>query len=235
MDRSNHRLPLRAQCVRLLRDEQLPQRVLLYVFALFLMSLGVVFNVNANLGVSPIAVLPFTASLITGLTLGTSAFLIFSLFTLAQVLILRREFQWIQLSQVFVSRLVGYFVDFLNMLLGDFQIPGYGGQLVMLAIGILFVACGVALHMKARLVTLPPAALVAAIAKKLRSQFHKVKVVVDCSFVATASVLSLVFLGDVVGIREGTVLSAILMGRLIPYINRVAAPALRTLGFRTIE
>jgi len=227
MECSNHRL------VRLLKEAQLPQRVLLYVFALFLISLGVVFNVNAYLGVSPIAVLPFTTSLIFGLTLGTAAFLVFSLFALAQVLILRREFQWIQLSQVLVSRLVGYFVDFLNMLLGDFRIPGYGGQLLMLAIGIVLVASGVALHMKARLVTLPPAALVAAIAKKLRSQFHKVKVVVDCSFVAAAAALSFLFLGSVVGIREGTVISAILMGRLIPYINRAAAPVLRKLGFQT--
>ncbi|MCL2588981.1 MAG: DUF6198 family protein [Oscillospiraceae bacterium] len=214
-----------------LAEERLPQRIGLYFFAMVLLSIGVVFNVNADLGVSPINVLPFVTSRITGITLGTASFLIFLSYTLTQILLLRRDFQCMQLTQLLVSALVGVLIDFTAHLLGDFQLPGYVGQLTQLLIGIFLVGCGVALHMKARLITLPPAATVMAITQKLpNGQFHKVKIVFDCTMVALATALSFAFLGNITGIREGTAISALLMGRLLPFINRAAAPALRKLG-----
>ena len=215
-----------------LKAEKFPQRILLYLFAIAILALGVVLNVNAALGISPIAVLPFVTSRITGLSLGTAAFMIFALFAVAQVLILRREFQWIQLTQIFISRLTGLFVDAWGSLLGDIQFPGgYAGQLAQLLIGTFFVSAGVALHMQARLITLPPAALIAAVTKKLKTvPFFKVKMVMDSTWVVLGALFSFLFMGDIIGIREGTVIAALLTGRLIPLINRISGPVLKKIG-----
>ena len=217
---------------RRILTEQFPQRVLLYFFAIAVLALGVVLNVNAALGISPIAVLPFVSSRITGLSLGTAAFLVFACFAVAQVLILRREFQWIQLTQIFISRLTGLFVDAWGSLLGDIQFPGgYAGQIAQLLIGTFFVSAGVALHMQARLITLPPAALIAAITRKLKTvPFFKVKIVMDSTWVALGALFSFLFMGDVIGIREGTVIAAVLTGWLIPLINRISGPVLKKMG-----
>ena len=234
MERFERGLQFRERCVQRLREERLPQRVLLYVFALFLLSLGVVLAVNADLGVSPIGVMPFVLSLITDLSLGTCTFLVFSLFALLQVLILRKDFQWFQLAQILFAGFFGYFVDFSRFLLGDFYIPSYFGRLLTLGLGMTFTASGVVLHMRARIINMPPAALMLAIATKIpRAQFHQVKIVVDSSLVVLAILLSFLVLGGLFGIREGTVLSAMLTGRLFPIASRLWTPVLKKLGIQT--
>ena len=205
-------------------------RVLLYVFGVFILSLGAVFTVGANLGVSPVQVVPFVSSLVSGLSLGTSLFAVLTIFTLIQVAVLRKEFKWIQLTQIVAAFLFGYLVDFSFFLVGDVQFPGYFGQLLKLAIGIVLTACGVTLHMRANLVNLPPEALTAAITSKIpNSEFHKVRIVQDLTLVAIATALSFIALGGLYGVREGTVISAVLVGKCIQYTNRVFVPVMEKL------
>nr|WP_295162288.1 DUF6198 family protein [uncultured Methanobrevibacter sp.] len=54
-----------------------------------------------------------------------------------------------------------------------------------------------------------------AISKVLKREFGKVKPYCDVSFVITAAVLSFVFLGYLAGVREGTVISAIIIGPIV--------------------
>lgn len=199
-----------------------------------MLSLGAIFVVNSDLGASPVQAVPLVASLITGLSIGTSFFVILTVFTVLQICILRRDFQWIQLTQILAAFLFGYLVDFSNFLVGEVRIPGYFGQLLMLGIGILLTASGVTLHMRARIVNLPPEALTAAITSKIpNGVFHKVRIVQDSALVVIAAVLSLLFLNGLYGVREGTVLSAVLVGKCIQYTNRLWVPLLEKLGFQT--
>jgi len=204
----------------------------LYIFGVFVLSLGAIFVVNSNLGASPVQAVPLVVSLISGLSIGTSFIVILAVFTLLQICILRREFQWIQLTQIFAAFLFGYLVDFSNFLVGRVQIPGYLGQLLMLVIGIVLTASGVTLHMRARIINLPPEALTAAITSKIpNGVFHRVRIVQDSILVVIAALLSVLFLGGLYGIREGTVLTAILVGKCIHYTNRLWEPILEKLGF----
>jgi len=207
------------------------RRILIYVFGVFVLSLGVVFSVNAGLGLSPVQVVPFVFSLAGGLTLGTSMFAVLTIFTLLQIAILRKQFKLIQLTQIVVAFLFGYMVDFSFFLVGGVQFYGYFGQLLKLAIGIILTACGVTIHMQAQLVNLPPEALTAAITSKIpNGEFHKVRIVQDLTLVTIAAVLSFVTLdGNLYGIREGTVISAVLVGKCIQYTNRILASSLRAL------
>lgn len=118
-------------------------RIILYIIGLFFMAMGVAFAVNSNLGVSPVTSLPYVISLIVNMELGTCVITVYGVYIVLQILILRREFRLINLTQIIFSTIFGYFTKWL---LADFTLPTYGGQLVMLAISIVAVAFGVFLY-----------------------------------------------------------------------------------------
>ena len=204
-------------------------RILIYCLALLIIAFGVAISVNSNLGVSPVNSLPYVVSQIIGVPMGTCVTVIFCFYILLQVLILRKDFQLIQLLQIVFSTIFGYFVDFAKWVVGDFAIPTYFGQLAMLAISIVLIALGVLLYMDVQLVPLPMEGLSSSIAKKLNKPFPTMKTIVDCIVVGTGIVLCLVFLGKLDGIREGTIITAIVTGKVIailkkwitPFINRI--------------
>ncbi|MGN8967596.1 YczE/YyaS/YitT family protein [Intestinimonas sp. HCP28S3_D6] len=209
-------------------------RVILYIVGLFFMALGVAFAVNSDLGVSPVTSLPYVISLITNTALGTCVIVVYGIYIVLQILILRREFRLINLTQIIFSTIFGYFTDFTKWLLADFTLPTYAGQLVMLVISIITVAFGVFLYMEVDLVAMPMEGLTMAIAKKVGRPFHNVKIVVDCSTVVLGILLSVVLLHGLFGIREGTVITAIVVGKVMGLFKKPLQPVVQRLCFGAV-
>lgn len=206
-------------------------RIGVYCLGLLLLAFGVAVSVNSDLGVSPVNSLPYVISRIIHVQLGTCVTAVFCSYIALQVLILRKEFQIINLLQILFSTLFGYFVDFAKLVIGDFALPGYPGRLVMLAVSIVFIALGILLYLEAELVPMPMEGLTAAIAKKLGKPFPTMKTIVDCVVVGTGIVLCFVFLGGLNGIREGTVITAIVTGKIIAWLRKPLSPILKKLCF----
>ncbi len=206
-------------------------RVLIYCFALLLIALGVALSVNSNLGVSPVNSLPYVVSQILNVQMGPCVTVIFCFYILLQVIILRRDFQPVNLLQIVFSTIFGYFVDFAKMLVGDFAIPTYFGQLTMLAASIVLIALGVLMYMDVQLVPMPMEGLAATVAQKMNKPFPTMKSTVDCLAVLLGVVLSLIFLGKLDGIREGTVLTAIAVGKLIAVFKKPISPLIKKICF----
>ena len=203
------------------------RRVILYVVGLLFMAFGVAFSVNSNLGVSPVNSLPYVISKIIHMDLGNCVILVFSFYILVQILVMRKDFKWINLTQLIFSTIFGYFVDLAKWIVGDFAIPTYAGQLLMLAISILLVAIGVSLYMGVKLVNMPMEGMTHAVNRVFfpDKPFHDIKVIMDCLTVVIGIVLSFVFLGKLDGIREGTVICALLVGKLMKPMQKVLKPA----------
>ena len=207
-------------------------RVIAYAIGLLILAFGVAFSVNSNLGVSPANSFPYVVSLIINQKMGNCVTVIFICYILLQILILKKDFQWINLSQILFSTLFGKFVDFAKLVLDGFCFPTYAGRLLMLAISVVLIAIGISMYMGAKLVNMPTEGLASAIAAKLpNKEFHQTKVMVDCASVGTALILSVCFLGGLQGIREGTIISAIVIGKVIPYANKVTKPILQEFCF----
>ena len=206
-------------------------RVLIYCGALFLMAIGVALSVNSNLGVSPVNSLPYVISQIIRVQMGTCVTVLFCFYILLQVVILRREFQPVNLLQIAFSTIFGYFVDFAKMLMGDFALPTYAGKLVMLAASIFLIALGVMLYIDVELVPMPMEGLSSCIAGKLGKSFPTMKTVVDCVVVLTGVVLSFLFLGKLDGIREGTIITAAVTGKLIAMFRKWLSPTVKRICF----
>lgn len=205
------------------------KRIVIYLAGLFFVALGVAFSVNSNLGVSPVNSLPYVVSRILGKDLGTCVTVIFIGYILIQILLLRKAFRPLDLAQILCSFAFGYFVDLTETLLGSFCIPGYPGRLVMLAISIFLVAFGICLYLDTDLIVMPMEGLTAAMNKTVfpKKAFHEVKVILDCTVVVVGIVLCFVFLGELQGIREGTVLCALLVGKVMKPMQKVLVPTVK--------
>lgn len=215
-------------------------RILFYCIALFFMALGVAFSANSDLGISPVNSLPYVISDIVNKKPGTCVTVVFCFYIVVQILLLRRDFNPINLFQILFSTVFGYFVNFTKWMVGDFLFPGgYGGRLLMQCVGIVFVAFGVFLYLDVDLVPMPMEGMTMAIAEKVGKPFPYVKTIVDCTVVAIGVVLTIVCLHLIpfrdpgVRIREGTILAALVTGKVIEIIRKPLSPIVQRICFGT--
>ena len=188
------------------------KRYLLLLVGLSIMAFGVAFSIKASLGTSPISSVPYVVSLFTPLTVGTATIVMHCVFILLQILILRRNYHPIQLMQLPVAFFFGYLTDFGVWAVQGVRCTTYWQQWIVCLIGILLVAVGVSLEVKAGVVVLAGEGVVLAICKVLpKIKFGYMKVGFDVTLVVIACVLSLGFTGRLQGVREGTVAAALLM------------------------
>jgi len=211
-------------------------RICVYLVGMFLAAMGAALAINSGLGISPISSFPFILSLIFDTYIGIFVALQLTVFVLLQLLILRRDFQWIQLGQLLSSVIFGFFVDLSRFIIGDFFIPSYFGQLFMLAISISLLSSGVFLYVTPRILPVSSDGLILALVQKVpKLNFARGKILLDCTILTFALLSSLLFLGTFYGVREGTVLAAIFVGRLIPVMRRILSPVLRAIGVAPME
>ena len=209
---------------------KLAARLAIYCLGLLILAFGIALAVNSNLGVSPVSSLPYVVSQIAGISLGTCTILVYICYILLQMVI-SRKFQPALLLQLVFSTIFGWFVDGAKWVLGDFCLPGYLGQLVMLAASILLIGFSLVLYIDVQLAPMPAEGLVGCLSEKLGKPFSSMKTLVDCSSVLIGAVLSLVFLGKLVGIREGTILTALLVGKMMGLLRKSVAPLIRKICF----
>lgn len=204
------------------------RRILVYSVGLFCIAFGVALSINSNLGVSPVNSLPFIISEITQIEMGNCVIAVFTFYTVIQILLLRKNFRWVDITQVLFAMMFGFFVDFAKWVVGDFAIPTYFGSLIMMVVSVILVAIGVCLYMNVRLVNMPSEGLAFAIKEVFAKErtFHDVKVWMDCTVVGMSCVLSFIFLGEIEGIREGTVISAIFVGKVMKVVGTYLVPVL---------
>ena len=196
------------------------RRLVVYLLGLFILALGVSVSVKSDLGISPVNSIPYVLSRVTGLEQGLLVTLVFCGFVLIQILLLRREFQLVQLLQVVCATIFGSFVSLTNRIV-CFPVPeAYIARLGLAVLSAILVAGGMFLYLCGNLIPQPAEGLCLAIEKKTGWKYSNVKVFFDCCLVSTATIISLVGLGKVVGVREGTLIAMLGVGRLIGIMIR---------------
>ena len=198
------------------------KRYLLLFAGLSIMAFGVAFSIKASLGTSPISSVPYVVSLFAPLTVGTATIVMHCVFILLQILILRRNYHPIQLMQLPVAVFFGYLTDFGVWAVRGIHCSTYWQQWIVCLIGILLVAAGVSLEVKAGVVVLAGEGVVLAICKVLpKIKFGYMKVGFDVTLVVIACILSFTFTGHLQGVREGTVAAALLVGLIAKQIGKL--------------
>lgn len=214
-----------------LKPAQLAARLTIYCLGLLVLAFGIALSVNCNLGVSPVSSLPYVVSQIIGISLGTCTTLVYGTYVLIQMVLNGRKFQPALLLQLVFSTVFGYFVDGAKAVLGDFMLPTYLGQLAMLAVSIVLIGFSLVLYIDVKIAPMPAEGLVACIAEKLGKPFSTVKTLFDCTSVLVGAILCFVFLGRLTGIREGTVITAMLVGKMTGILRKYLSPLIDKVCF----
>ena len=206
---------------RLHKIDHLISRIVFLCLGLITMAFGVAFSIKGALGTSPISSVPYVTAEISGLSVGTTTIIMNFMFVLIQIAILRKQYDWFQLLQFPAAILFGAMIDVAGGALQALAVSSYLQQWLLCAVGIFLIALGVSVEVTANLVTTAGEGIVLAVCKVAPVRFGNMKIAFDVTLVCISVVLSLVFLGHLDGVREGTVAAAIFVGLITKQTNRL--------------
>lgn len=92
-------------------------------------------------------------------------------------------------------------------------------MIVALLIGCVILAVGIALEVKANAAMMAGEYFVKVITKRFHGEFGYVKLGFDVTLVAIACLLSLIFMSGIYGVREGTVVAALIVGPIVHFVS----------------
>lgn len=209
-----------------MRKEELMRRYTVFLAALFVSALGVSVITRSVLGTSPISSIPYVLSLNTPLSMGTYIFILNMVLIAGQMLMLGKEGIRRQridlLMQIPISILFGFFIDLTMALLGHYAPSLYALKVCSLVMGCAILALGICLEVVADVTMVSGEYFVQIASRRFKKEFGMVKIMFDVSLVVLAAIFSLLLAGRIDGLREGTVIAALLTG---PFV-RLFSPAL---------
>ena len=197
----------------MIKSETIKRYVLLLI-GLFINGFGVSFITKASLGTSPISSIPYTLSLKFQPTIGMFTMFFSVILIVLQLIILKKNFPKQYWLQIPVSMLFSYFIDLSMEILSALQPATYVSKMVFLLIGCVILGFGVFIEIIANVVMLPGEAFVKSVTMTFNTDFGKTKVAFDTSMTIIAILLSLLMFHSLNGVREGTIISAILVGTI---------------------
>lgn len=201
---------------------------ILLLASMFLMTFGVALCVRSNLGSGVISSIPMAfslageAGLAPGWTIGGYTNVMNIILVMAQILVLRKRFEPIQLFQLVVGFIFGAFLD-INMWITSYfssYEPLYAQTIAQLG-GATVLGLGVALEIRCGSVTMPGEGIQVAISRVTGKPFPIVKIIVDTTLVILAVISGYCFFETwpwtVVGC--GTLFAMFYVGYVVKLIN----------------
>ena len=206
-----------------MQNKYLFRRYLLFAIALFVNAMGVAYITKAALGTSPITSVTYVASMFTPLTMGQWTIVLNLLFVLLELPFMTRrqvkEDLRMYVSQIVITFFFGLCIDLCMFIIQDLNPVVYISKIVNLLIGCVILAVGIALEVKADVAMMAGEYFVRVLVKKFHKDFGYLKLAFDWSLVALAVILSLCFMGGIYGVREGTVIAALLVGPIVHFVT----------------
>ena len=155
-------------------------------------------------------------------TIGGYTIAINFLFVAIQILILRKQFEWVQLFQLVIGTFFGTLID-LNMWLTTWLVPValWSKALAQIA-GCTILGIGIAMEVRCGSVTMPGEGMPIAISRVTGREFPKVKIWVDTTLVCIAVLLSFWFFGawqwQITG--WGTLFAMVYVGMVVKVVSK---------------
>lgn len=199
------------------------KRLFVYILGIFILAIGINISKAAGLGISPVSSVPYALELVWGVELGKGTYLVNFIIMLLQIVVLRKNYKPRNLLQLVGIFFIGTFITFTGTKYLLFWLPiptSYVVQLIYCLVSIVVIGIGVSLFIIPNVLPLPPEGLMLAIVQvsKDRFKFGNVKICVDSTLVIFSGILSYVYLGQLKSVREGTVLAALLVGKVVNFI-----------------
>lgn len=203
-------------------DKLSVRRILIYCLGFFLIAIGISISAKSSLGVSPVNSVPYTVSLLTGFEQGICTTAFFIVLILIQFLISPKDFSPFSFLQIICSFVFGWFVTLANICTSFIPTPeSYILKMLYIIISLFFVAVGVFMYVNSDFLPLPSEGVMLTFSKRTKLPFHICKIGFDCAVVVIAVAVSLISKGELLGVREGTVIAAVFVGVIIKPVSRL--------------
>ena len=186
--------------------KQIKQYVL-FLVGLFIAALGVAFSTKAGLGTSPVASVPYSVSLVNQ-SLSFGGWMI--IMSLVQILV-----------QVVVAFVYGSLTDFCCGLLRNLNPVSYPARFALMLVGCVVLGLGIWIQYKGGVAMLAGEAMNRAISQVTGKRYENIKIFFDVFYIVLSGIISLVFLGKFAGVREGSIIAALLIGNIIKCYNNL--------------
>lgn len=196
------------------------------IISMFFMTLGVALCVRSNLGSGVISSVPMSftlageVGLAPALTIGGHTNIMNVILVAAQILVLRRRFDPLQLFQLVIGFIFGFLLD-VNMIITSFiSYNSILTQIIAQFVGATVLGAAVAMEIRCGSVTMPGEGIQVAIARVTGKPFPIVKICVDTILVSLAVVSGFCFFGSwpwtVVG--PGTLFAMFYVGFIVKLV-----------------
>lgn len=205
-----------------MKKKELFLRYFVLIIGLLFSAFGVALSKQAELGVTPISSVANVMSYkFTSLSMGSWLIIWNCTLIAGQIILLRKKFRLIQLLQIPLSFLFGWFTDLGLWCVSAIPSDIYMLRLAMVFAGIIVLALGISLSVAAGVIMNSGEAFVKAVSDVSGKNFGNVKIVFDIGCVLTSVLLSLLFFNmKIIGTREGTVISAVFTGIAVKLFNK---------------
>ena len=194
---------------------------------MFFMTFGVALCVRSNLGSGVISSIPMSftlageAGLAPGWTIGGYTNVMNVILVVAQILVLRRRFEPIQLFQLVIGFIFGMFLDINMWITSILSYDALTSQIVAQLVGATVLGCAVAAEIRCGSVTMPGEGIQVAVSRVTGRPFPVIKIMIDTLLVVLAVISGFIFFGTwpwvVVG--PGTLFAMFYVGFVVKLVN----------------
>ena len=202
---------------------QFIKRLVVYLIGVYFTAVAIAISKMTPLGISPNSSLPNEISLILDANLGLVTAIVFASFVFIQWILLGKDFKVINFIQVLLSIIYGFFVNSAVALVTRVLPPcdTYLLQIIYTLVSAVLLGAAVKVYLAPKVMALPAEGLAQAVAQRFKIPFPTAKNVCDITIVTISVILSFVYFGTLYGIREGTIIHAILVGRSVKLADKL--------------
>lgn len=197
--------------------------LLVYFMGNLILAFGVCLNTKTSLGVSPVMSVVYNLAVVSKISFGLVNFVYLCFLIALQFLLLRKDFELVQIGQVFASFISSLFLQFFDQILVVPDHPVWRWSALVL--GVVTTGIGASMVVGMQIVANPADALAATIGQVLKKDFGVGKNLLDICSISVALAIGFYFTRSPLGIGPGTIVAMLLTGRIIalchPYTERL--------------
>jgi uncharacterized membrane protein YczE len=128
-----------------------------------------------------------------------------------------------------VAVVFGLFLSLANRMLPFPPPEAYWVRILFMHGSVVIIALGILLYLRAELLPQPAEGLLLAIQKKKGWKLHNIKIGFDCVVVAIAALVSLIAIQRIIGLREGTLIAMLGVGKVMGFLSPRLGPKINAL------
>lgn len=209
----------------------MPRRATVYLTGNFLIALGVILSIKSSLGVTPVQSIPYAISRLLRADQGIVTTAVYCFYIALQMILLRERFRPSGFLQIIIAVIFGFFVS-ICVRLATFPDPAaYYARLLFICASVSLIALGLFLYLSAYLIPQPAEGLILAVAALTGWKVPNIKIGLDCAMVAVAALVSFAATGGVIGVREGTFISMVSVGKVLGVFSKLWGDKLQAFCF----